>query len=74
MRERFESHAHLIHFSFNRASRRSRQRIKRFGKVCDQICSAAATIYFGSRVVYCPAAISRRDWSSLAFTSSVNSS
>src|SRR5205814_2781930 len=30
--------------------------------------------YFGWRVVYCPAAISRCDWSSLAFASSVSSS
>ncbi len=47
---------------------------KALENVGDQIWSAAATIYSACRVVYCPAAISRRDWSSLAFTSSVSSS
>jgi hypothetical protein len=42
-------------------------------KVADQVWRAAATAQFGRRVVWLPAAISRRDWSSLALTSSVNS-
>ena len=74
VRKMIQSHSHFVNFALQGLANAGRQIVKGFREGVRPDLERSSHNYAGWRVVQRPSAISRRDWSSLAFTSSASSS